>query len=75
MYKGDMYLIKYNFLNNFFIFIVIKERDIIIDEVKEKIYKIWNAKLYLKSKINNQKEKNFLHKKKQKIKHKKIITY
>lgn len=63
MYKGDMYLIKYNFLNNFFIFIVIKERDIIIDEIKEKIYKIWNAKLYLKSKINNQKEKNFLQKK------------
>ena len=36
MYKGDMYLIKYNFLNNFFIFIVIKERDIIIDEIKRK---------------------------------------
>ena len=66
MYKGDMYLIKYNFLNNFFIFIVIKERDIIIDEIKEKIYKIWNAKLYLKSKINNKKEKNFLQKKNRK---------
>jgi hypothetical protein len=60
MYKGDMYLIKYNFLNNFFIFIVIKERDIIIDEIKEKIYKIWNAKLYLKSKTNNKKDKNLL---------------
>ena len=55
-----MYFIKYNFFINFFIIIVIKERDIILDKIKEEIYKIWNAKLYVKSKINNKKEKNLL---------------
>ena len=60
MYKRDMYFIKYNFFINFFIIIVIKERDIILDKIKEEIYKIWNAKLYVKSKINNKKEKNLL---------------
>lgn len=60
MFKRTLYINKYNIYNLFFnnIIIVIKERDNIIKEIKETSIKIWESKLYLKTKINNKKERH-----------------
>ena len=52
-----MYINKFNLYNTFFIIIVIKERDSILKDMKDKTIKVWNSKLYLKSKILFKKSK------------------
>ena len=48
-----MYVNKCNFLIHFFIIIVLKERDFIMNEIEEKTKRIWNSKINFTMKQRN----------------------